>query len=163
MLFSVDNLWKSTKVTGHARHWAILVVSLEQHVHSHVHHHGSTPHIVAVTILTSNTKLCFGVHSVFQINTNDLLRFCVVTISFINNIVEINSSFFNFNQRHLTIKFINYLVLFYFLILFMSYVSYNRPFYTKGKGKGSPYSITERRVPELISVLCSQPGAWRES
>jgi len=24
------------------------------------------------------------------------------------------------------------------------------------KGKGSPYSITERRVPELIPVLCSQ-------
>ena len=26
------------------------------------------------------------------------------------------------------------------------------------KGKGSPYSITDRRVPELISVLCSQPA-----
>ena len=26
------------------------------------------------------------------------------------------------------------------------------------KGKGSPYSITERRVPELISVLDSQPA-----
>ena len=26
------------------------------------------------------------------------------------------------------------------------------------KGKGSPYSITERRVPELISVNCSQPA-----
>jgi len=25
------------------------------------------------------------------------------------------------------------------------------------KGKGSPYSITERRVPELIPVLGSQP------
>ena len=25
------------------------------------------------------------------------------------------------------------------------------------KGKGSSYSITERRVPELIPVLCSQP------
>jgi len=24
------------------------------------------------------------------------------------------------------------------------------------KGKGSPYSITERKVPELIPVLCSQ-------
>ena len=24
--------------------------------------------------------------------------------------------------------------------------------------KGSPYSITERRVPELIPVLCSQPA-----
>jgi len=27
------------------------------------------------------------------------------------------------------------------------------------KGKGSPYSITERRVPELIPVLGSQPVA----
>jgi len=27
---------------------------------------------------------------------------------------------------------------------------------SKGKGKGSPYSITERRVPELIPVLGSQ-------
>jgi len=26
------------------------------------------------------------------------------------------------------------------------------------EGKGSPYSITERRVPELIPVLCSQPA-----
>ena len=26
------------------------------------------------------------------------------------------------------------------------------------KSKGSPYSITERRVSELISVLCSQPA-----
>ena len=28
----------------------------------------------------------------------------------------------------------------------------------KVKGKGSPYLITERRVPELISVLGSQPA-----
>jgi len=28
----------------------------------------------------------------------------------------------------------------------------------KGKGIGSPYSITERRVPELIPVLGSQPA-----
>ena len=28
----------------------------------------------------------------------------------------------------------------------------------KGKGKRSPYSITERRVPELIPVLGSQPA-----
>jgi len=28
----------------------------------------------------------------------------------------------------------------------------------KGIGKGSPYSITERRVPELIPVLGSQPA-----
>jgi len=27
----------------------------------------------------------------------------------------------------------------------------------KVKGKGSPYSITERKVPELIPVLGSQP------
>jgi len=26
------------------------------------------------------------------------------------------------------------------------------------KGKGNPYSITERRVPKLIPVLCSQPA-----
>ena len=29
---------------------------------------------------------------------------------------------------------------------------------TMKKGKGSPYSITERRVPELIPVLGSQPA-----
>jgi len=29
---------------------------------------------------------------------------------------------------------------------------------TQVKGKGSPYSITERRVPELIPVLASQPA-----
>ena len=29
---------------------------------------------------------------------------------------------------------------------------------TRSKGKGSPYSITERRVPELIPVLGSQPA-----
>jgi len=27
-----------------------------------------------------------------------------------------------------------------------------------GSATGSPYSITERRVPELIPVLCSQPA-----
>ena len=30
--------------------------------------------------------------------------------------------------------------------------------YCGKKGKGSPYSITERRVPELIPVLGSQPA-----
>jgi len=30
-------------------------------------------------------------------------------------------------------------------------------YYIKEKGKGSPYSITKRRVPELIPVLESQP------
>ena len=34
---------------------------------------------------------------------------------------------------------------------------YDRHFVGK-KGKGSPYSITERRVPELIPVLGSQPA-----
>jgi len=29
---------------------------------------------------------------------------------------------------------------------------------SEDKGKGSPYSITERRVPELIQVLGSQPA-----
>jgi len=28
----------------------------------------------------------------------------------------------------------------------------------KGKGKGSPYSIAEHRVPELITILGSQPA-----
>jgi len=28
----------------------------------------------------------------------------------------------------------------------------------KGKGKGSPYSVAERRVPELIPILGSQPA-----
>jgi len=28
----------------------------------------------------------------------------------------------------------------------------------RGNKKGSPYSITERTVPELIPVLCSQPA-----
>jgi len=28
----------------------------------------------------------------------------------------------------------------------------------QGKGKGNPYSIIERRVPELIPALCSQPA-----
>jgi len=32
----------------------------------------------------------------------------------------------------------------------------NRYMDPKGKGKGSPYSITERRVPELIPVLGMQ-------
>ena len=30
--------------------------------------------------------------------------------------------------------------------------------YHTGKGKGSPYSITERRVPELIPIIGSQPA-----
>ena len=31
---------------------------------------------------------------------------------------------------------------------------------TRVKGKGSPYSITERRVPELVPVLGSQPAGY---
>ena len=30
--------------------------------------------------------------------------------------------------------------------------------FTRKKGKGNPHSITERRVPELIPVLGSQPA-----
>ena len=33
-----------------------------------------------------------------------------------------------------------------------------RPVELKSTGKGSPYSIAERRVPELIPVLGSQPA-----
>ena len=33
-----------------------------------------------------------------------------------------------------------------------------RKYNTNKKGKGSPYSIAERRVPELIPVLGSQPA-----
>ena len=35
---------------------------------------------------------------------------------------------------------------------------YCRTFHTKKVKKGSPYSIAERRVPELIPVLGSQPA-----
>jgi len=45
---------------------------------------------------------------------------------------------------------------------FLVWVTYNRVRATgirlKRKGKGRPYSITERRVPELIPVLGSQPA-----
>jgi len=34
------------------------------------------------------------------------------------------------------------------------------PVTTTTKGKGSPYSITERRVPEQIPVLGSQPAGY---
>jgi len=33
-----------------------------------------------------------------------------------------------------------------------------RHIFTQRKDKGSPYSFAERRVPELIQVLCSQPA-----
>jgi len=36
--------------------------------------------------------------------------------------------------------------------------SQKAPSHKGKKGKGSPYSITERMVPELISVLGSQPA-----
>ena len=29
---------------------------------------------------------------------------------------------------------------------------------SRGRGRGSPYSLTERRVPEMIPVLGSQPA-----
>ena len=35
---------------------------------------------------------------------------------------------------------------------------FREPVMPRKKGKGSPYSITERRVPELIPVLDSQPA-----
>jgi len=41
--------------------------------------------------------------------------------------------------------------------LFISRSAYSI-LHSKGRGKGSPYSITERRVPELIPVLGSQPA-----
>ena len=37
-------------------------------------------------------------------------------------------------------------------------VQRNKSFNDSKKDKGSPYSITERRVPELIPVLSSQPA-----
>jgi len=39
----------------------------------------------------------------------------------------------------------------------MSYI-YKSSSYIKEEGKGSPQSITDRRVPELIPVLGSQPA-----
>ena len=39
----------------------------------------------------------------------------------------------------------------------MHYITLLASLKTRGK-KGSPYSITERRVPELIPVLGSQPA-----
>jgi len=50
--------------------------------------------------------------------------------------------------RHLTQKQINAP----FSIYFVSFQQFGK------KGKGRPYSITERRVPELIPVLRSQPA-----
>ena len=40
----------------------------------------------------------------------------------------------------------------------LSHSELSLPNSTKGKGKGRSYSITERRVPEPIPVLCSQPA-----
>jgi len=45
----------------------------------------------------------------------------------------------------------------YFLLAAVSYSWHTHNKLSK-KGKGSPYSITERRVPELILVLGSQPA-----
>jgi len=38
----------------------------------------------------------------------------------------------------------------------------NCTLFVEVKGKGSPYSITERRVPELIPVLGSQPAGEQQ-
>jgi len=40
----------------------------------------------------------------------------------------------------------------------MFYYRVKAKFHQAGKGKGSPYSIAKRRVPELILVLGSQPA-----
>ena len=37
-------------------------------------------------------------------------------------------------------------------------IDFNQILHKVKKGKGSPYSITERRVPELILIPCSQPS-----
>jgi len=38
------------------------------------------------------------------------------------------------------------------------YINHGSVYFDSTKGKGSLYSITERRVPELISILVSQPA-----
>ena len=38
------------------------------------------------------------------------------------------------------------------------YTQLNSDFFVLASKKGSPYSITERKVPELIPALCSQPA-----
>ena len=45
---------------------------------------------------------------------------------------------------------------------FTLYFAIRLKLHVRGKGKGIPYSTTDRRVPELIPVLGSQPGG-RES
>ena len=64
-----------------------------------------------------------------------------------------------------------YIVFFTFSLLFLLYgsVRQNKLIYSQllstckqtaiNKGKGGPYSITARRVPELIPVLGSQPAS----
>ena len=42
------------------------------------------------------------------------------------------------------------------VFLYPEHATYAAPFLPKKKA--SPYSITERKVPELIPVLCSQPA-----
>jgi len=44
------------------------------------------------------------------------------------------------------------------LVYFITYTMYTCT--DKLKGKGSPYSITERRVPQLIPILGSQPAGY---
>ena len=43
-------------------------------------------------------------------------------------------------------------------LVVLAVVAPPRPLYKSKKGNGSPYSITEHRVPELIPVLGSQPA-----
>ena len=44
------------------------------------------------------------------------------------------------------------------IIIFLNYYYWFWFYYYVKKGKGSPYSTTEHRVPELILVLGSQPA-----
>jgi len=44
------------------------------------------------------------------------------------------------------------------LLIYLAHVQFAVALSSPKKGKGSPYSITKRRVPELILVLGSQPA-----
>jgi len=46
----------------------------------------------------------------------------------------------------------------FIIIIFLNKHSVQNATMTSKKGKDSPYSITERRVPELIPVFGSQPA-----
>ena len=60
-----------------------------------------------------------------------------------NQLADQARSFFRVHPRHITQP-----------RLLSAYVLH------KGKSKGSPYSITERRVPQIIPVLGSQPAGY---